>query len=110
MAECKLTDAAVEAFFRRVLTYPATNSSERVTPAVNERALKVAGELYVGRGMGAQLPSAAGTLWGAVNAITEYTDHRRRARSEDHRRDAAWFGQGADLKQRAWDEAMRLIA
>lgn len=110
MAECKLTDAAVEAFFRRVLTYPSTNPSERAAPAINERALKVVGELYAGRGLGAQLPSAAGTLWGAVNALTEWTDHRRRARSDDHRRDASWFGSGHALKQRAWDEAMRLIA
>ncbi|NJZ81637.1 hypothetical protein GO283_01628 [Ralstonia solanacearum] len=110
MAECKVTDAAAEAFFRRVLTYPITSPSERAASAVNEQALKVVSELYSGRGMGAQLPSAAGTLWGAMNALTEWTDHRRRARSDDHRRDAAWFGQGADLKARAWNEAMRLIA
>lgn len=110
MAECKITDAAVEVFFRRVLTYPSTNPSERAAPAVNEQALKVVGGLYAGRGMGAQLPSAAGTVWGALNAITEWTDHRRRARSDDHRRDASWFGSGATLKQRAWDEAMKLIA
>ncbi|MBA8683743.1 hypothetical protein [Stenotrophomonas tumulicola] len=38
-----------------------------------------------------------------------YTDHRR-ARSDDHRRDAAWFGQGAAIKQRAWDEVLKLVA
>lgn len=110
LAERKVTDAAAEAFFRRVLTYPTTNSSERAMPTFNERAIKAVGELYAGRGLGAQLPSASGTAWGLVNSITEWADHRRRARSEDHRRDAAWFGQGADLKQRAWNEAMRLIA
>lgn len=34
----------------------------------------------------------------------------RSARSEDHRRDAAWFGAGAAIKQKAWDEAMKLVA
>lgn len=110
MAERKVTDSTAEAFFRRVLTYPTTDPSERTAVTVNERAIKAVGELYAGRGMGAQLPSAAGTLWGALNAITEYTDFRRRAHSDDHRRASAWFGQGADLKQRAWNEAMRLIA
>jgi hypothetical protein len=33
----------------------------------------------------------------------------RRARSDDHRRDAAWFGKEAQIKQRAWDEAMKLV-
>ncbi|WP_354534735.1 DUF932 domain-containing protein [Ralstonia sp. 1138] len=109
LAERKVTDAAAEAFFRRVLTYPATQSTDRAALAVNERAIKAVEQLYSGRGKGAQLPSASGTAWGLLNAITEYTDHHRRARSDDHRRDAAWFGQGAAIKQKAWDEALRLV-
>ncbi|CAJ0701093.1 DUF932 domain-containing protein [Ralstonia wenshanensis] len=109
LADRRVTDSAAEAFFRRVLTYPTTNPSDRAAVAVNERAIKAVEQLYAGRGKGAQLPSAANTAWGLVNSITEYVDHSRRARSDDHRRDAAWFGQGATLKQRAWDEAMKLV-
>ncbi|WP_439892516.1 DUF932 domain-containing protein [Ralstonia sp. 25C] len=107
LADRKVTDSAAEAFFRRVLTYPTTNLAERVV--VNERAIKTVGELYAGSGKGADLPSAAGTAWGLVNSITEFVDHHRRARSDDHRLDAAWFGQGASLKQKAWDEALKLV-
>ncbi|MCS6500749.1 DUF932 domain-containing protein [Burkholderia thailandensis] len=110
LAERKVSDAAAETFFRRVLTYPTTNPAGRDTVAVNERAIKAVAQLYAGRGKGADLASASGTAWGLVNAVTEFTDHHRRARSDDHRRDAAWFGAGATLKQRAWDEAMKLIA
>ena len=110
LAERKVSDAAAETFFRRVLTYPTTNPADRDTVAVNERAIKAVAQLYAGRGKGADLASASGTAWGLVNAVTEFTDHHRRARSDDHRRDAAWFGAGATLKQRAWDEAMKLIA
>lgn len=109
LSERKVTDSAAETFFRRVLTYPTTNPSDRTAMAVNERALKAIEQLYAGRGMGAQLPSASGTAWGLLNACTEYVDHFRRARSDDHRRDAAWFGQGAAIKQKAWDEALRLV-
>ncbi|WP_247570041.1 DUF932 domain-containing protein [Ralstonia pseudosolanacearum] len=109
MAERKVTDPAAEAFFRRVLTYPTTNASDRAALAVNERAIKAVEQLYAGRGKGAQLPSASGTAFGLLNAVTEYVDHHRRARSDDHRRDAAWFGAGNMLKQRAWDEALRLV-
>jgi len=109
LAERKVSDAAAEAFFRRVLTYPATNNSDREGTVTNERAIKAVGALYAGRGKGADLPSAAGTAWGLVNSITEYVDHHRRARSDDHRRDAAWFGQGAQLKQKAWDDALKLV-
>ncbi|WP_175786947.1 DUF932 domain-containing protein [Burkholderia anthina] len=110
LSECKVSDAAAEKFLRRVLTYPTTNPAHRDTVSVNERAIKAVGQLYAGRGMGADLPSASGTAWGILNSISEYVDHHRRARSDDHRLDAAWFGQGASIKQKAWDEAMKLIA
>lgn len=109
LAERKVTDTAAEAFLRRVLTYPSANPADRTVPVVNERAIKAVGELYAGRGKGAQLASASGTAWGLINSITEYVDHHRRARSDDHRRDAAWFGQGATIKQKAWDEALKLV-
>lgn len=109
LAERKVTDAAAEAFFRRVLTYPSTHPSDSAAPAINEGAIKAVEQLYAGRGKGANLPSASGTAWGLLNSVTEYVDHHRRARSDDHRRDAAWFGQGAAIKQKAWDEALRLV-
>lgn len=108
LSECKVNDTAAEAFFRRVLTYPATGANTPV-PATNDSAVKAVQELFTGRGKGADMASATGTAWGLLNAITEYTDHHRRARSDDHRRDAAWFGQGATIKQKAWDEALRLV-
>lgn len=110
LSECKVSDATADKFLRRVLTYPTTNPADRDTVSVNERAIKAVGQLYAGRGIGADLASASGTAWGLVNAITEFADHHRRARSDDHRRDAAWFGQGAAIKQKAWEEAMKLIA
>ena len=76
----------------------------------NERALRKVQELYEGRGRGSQLDSARGTAWGLLNAVTEYVDHERRARSNEYRMDSAWFGQGAQIKQRALDAAAQLAA
>ncbi len=97
----------VEGLLRRVLTYAAP---EGKTVIVNEQALATVRSLYEGGGRGALMASSRGTAWGVLNSVTEYIDHHRRARSDDHRRDAAWFGQGAQIKQRAWDEAMKLVA
>jgi phage/plasmid-like protein (TIGR03299 family) len=108
LSERKVSADATDAYFRRVLTYQAGSASEGTT-ATNDRAIKAVHELFGGRGKGATLPSASGTAWGLVNSITEFVDHQRRARSDDHRRDAAWFGQGATIKQRAWDEALKLV-
>lgn len=109
LSERKVSESVAEKFFQRVLTYPVSGSGIPV-PTTNDRAIKTVQSLYAGRGMGATLPSASATAWGLVNSVTEFVDHARRARSEDHRRDAAWFGAGAALKQKAWDEAMKLIA
>ena len=98
---------SVEGLLRRVLTYQGQDSKVDV---VNEQALGSVRALYEGGGRGALLASSRGTAWGLLNSVTEYVDHHRRARSDDHRRDAAWFGQGAQIKQRAWDEVMRLVA
>ena len=78
--------------------------------AEDERALRKVQELYEGRGRGSQLDSARGTAWGLLNSVTEFVDHERRARSNEYRMDSAWFGQGAQLKQKALDNALRLVA
>lgn len=108
LAECKLTDASAEALLRRVLTGSSIPPAD--SQAAGERSLKAVHALYAGKGLGAQLASSTGTAWGLLNSVTEYVDHHRRSRSDDHRRDTAWFGQGAALKQRAWDEALKLVA
>ena len=74
----------------------------------NERALKKVQALYDGRGRGAELAAAKGTAWGLLNAVTEYVDHERRARSTEHRLDSAWFGQGALIKARALEYALQM--
>ena len=65
--------------------------------------------LYLGDGMGSDYSAANGTAWGLLNAVTEYVDHHRRARNQDNRLDSAWFGQGAQLKQKALAQALTLI-
>ena len=85
-------------------------SSEIPEKLVNERAMRKVQSLYEGRGRGSQLGAANGTAWGLLNAVTEYVDHERRARSNEYRMDSAWFGQGAVIKQKALDMALSRAA
>lgn len=55
---------------------------------------------------GAQLASARGTLWGALQAVTYDVDHALPSRSSDTRLDKAWFGVGNTIKQRALERAL----
>ncbi len=76
----------------------------------NKKTLGTVFALFNGDGVGSGMASASGTGWGLVNAVTEYVDHQRRARSEDHRLDSAWFGEGAAIKQKALERALSLTA
>ncbi|OPB20162.1 DUF932 domain-containing protein [Pseudomonas fluorescens] len=109
LAERKVQRHEAMGFFMSVLCEVTPNSKlPEVLP--NERALRKAQSLYEGRGRGATLESAQGTAWGLLNAVTEYVDHERRARSNEYRMDSAWFGQGAQIKQRALEAALQLAA
>jgi len=85
-------------------------SNNKPAPLRNERALKTVKSLYDGQGRGSELAAAKGTAWGLLNAVTEFVDHEKRARSLEHRIDSAWFGQGAAIKQRALEAALQLAA
>ena len=76
----------------------------------NQKALQGVYGLFSGNGIGSGMASASGTAWGLLNAVTEYVDHQRRARSNDYRLDSAWFGRGAGIKQKAFETALRLAA
>jgi phage/plasmid-like protein (TIGR03299 family) len=56
---------------------------------------------------GAQLESAKGTLWGAVNGVTYYADHQR-GRTQDNRLASAWFGDSDILKRTAVNVALEM--
>ncbi|WNB74579.1 DUF932 domain-containing protein [Methylomonas koyamae] len=109
LAERKVKSHEAMNYFLRVLCDTPAANGEQVTLS-NERALKKVQSLYEGAGHGADLEAAKGTAWGLLNAVTEYVDHEKRARSSEHRIDSAWFGQGAVLKQRALDAALQLAA
>lgn len=59
---------------------------------------------------GAHMASAKGTLWGVLNAVTYDVDHQMPAHSQENRLNAAWFGRGEALKQRAWEVAAKMVA
>jgi phage/plasmid-like protein (TIGR03299 family) len=109
LAERKVKTTEAQRYITRVICDVAPNAP--LPSAVShERALKRVEELFNGSGRGSELAAAKGTAWGLMNAVTEFVDHERRARSQEYRLDSAWFGQGAVIKQRALEQALQLIA
>ncbi|OOL35277.1 DUF932 domain-containing protein [Pseudomonas sp. FSL W5-0299] len=109
LAERKVQWTEAMSFFMEVLCdTSAYDPIPNVLP--NKRAMEKVQSLYESKGRGSEMESARGTAWGLLNAVTEYVDHERRARSTEYRMDSAWFGQGAVIKQKALDAALQLVA
>lgn len=60
-------------------------------------------------GPGANLATARGTVWGLLNAVTRYLDHSAKQRTEGGRLNAAWFGDGKNLKAQALNAAKAMV-
>ena len=61
-------------------------------------------------GVGAEMTSARGTVWGLVNAVTHMVDQGSKERTEGATMNNAWFGNGARLKAQAFAQADALVA
>lgn len=66
--------------------------------------------LFEGGGRGSDQKGRKGTAWGLVNAVTDYTDHLRTCKSDDHRVESAWWGTGDLLKTDAMALALETFA
>jgi hypothetical protein len=56
---------------------------------------------------GANLKSAKGTWWGALNAVTYVEDHMRESTTAGNALHSSWFGAAANRKAKALDLAVK---
>lgn len=106
LANRRLTSKESMTYIMQVLT-GEIDPEKLSTRAAN--TVKGVHALYMGRGKGSSFRSAENTAWGALNAITEYVDHEQ-GRNANNRFRSAQFGQGAEMKNKALDTAMKLVA
>jgi uncharacterized protein (DUF1501 family) len=93
LADFKISSNQATKIFTKIL------GGDELKPS---RAAARALVLFEGAGIGADLESAKGTGWGALNAVTQLVDWEN-ARTSDARIRSAWFGYGANLKQQTLD-------
>ncbi len=61
-------------------------------------------------GKGNQEPAVRGTLWAAYNGVTELIDHHVADTSPERRLERIWFGRGYEIKTRAHQVALKILA
>lgn len=107
LANRKISTEEAFGFLNKVFS---ANQSEDNEDKATVNTIAYIYSLYNGNGMGSNLTGSQDTLWGLVNAITEYYDHHRKSKSPASRLNALWFGEGARIKRNAWHEALRFIS
>ena len=70
-----------------------------VVPIRDTKGFRTVMQLFNGVGKGSKIDGVAGTAWGLVNAVTEYSDFHIRAKNQEYRLDSTWFGAGRALKE-----------
>ncbi|MEZ6142066.1 MAG: DUF932 domain-containing protein [Zavarzinella sp.] len=103
------TQSQLSAYFEEIYPDPEDGKD-------NTRALNIRQELnrLFEEGIGHDEPSIKHSSWVAYNAVTEFVDHVRPGRGlndmerASRRLDSIWFGNGARLKQKAWNLALNM--
>lgn len=118
MAETKMTEEQMKEFFLEVYAetwgMPPTNPTNKKEEAARKRAeVKIAKWIVnASEGAGADLKSSKGTVWGALNALTLWSDHERQTKNVEDvfgRTNSKLFGSGADFKTTALLKAQELL-
>jgi len=86
-----------------------TDAEAVKTPVMENRISRMT-ELFE-TGKGNDRPEVRGTLWSALNSVTEYVDHYRSHKdTNDDKLKNVWFGQGAKIKNRAFEVATSMTS
>ena len=102
MAGKAMSDSAAEEFFQSLFQSEKEMKEEKISDQKRKEVMQLMS--FYRHAPGQDLPTAKNTLWGAVSAVTYYVDHIRTASGD--RLDSAWFGAGATLKEKAWQQAL----
>ena len=102
IAKIKVDSTKAKEVLDRVFKVP-----EETITYIDPQVQKVL-QLFQGKAIGADIAGQTG--WGLVNAVTEYADHHKRARSQGNRLDNAWFGDAANIKNAVFHEVLELAA
>jgi phage/plasmid-like protein (TIGR03299 family) len=118
ISEAKLRDMAAQVFqFNPYILEKDGKDYSKLKLASTDRVVA----LFSGDGLGSELHTSRGTVWGAYNAFTQYIDNEigvsgSRGKTPDklavadNRLNSTWFGRGQEMRQVAWDSAMALVS
>ncbi len=100
MARVQLNEKRLNEYVKTIFPDPV----DELQYATVDNNREMVRELFE-QGLGNNLPGVAGTLWAGYNAVTELIDHKITKQNKDMRTKSIWFGNGYNVKQKAFDVA-----
>jgi len=112
-AERVMTKAEFDAFLDDLVPLRNADEDSSKRLAVREKIIELADS-----GPGTAIPGVKGTVWGALQAITDFTAHHRATRGHggdtlkerEKRLESVWFGTGSVLNNKALTYLRKLVA
>lgn len=101
MARVKMDTNRLKEYLAQV--YPDSKEPNRIELIQRDRDWS---EYFFDQGKGNRMPGVSGSLWAAFNGVTEWLDHRKSRQNEGQRLNSVWFGEGAKIKNRAYEVAL----
>ena len=109
MAHRKINPVEVDAYLQNLLEpfipYGTVYNPEKVKASRGYQSIMA---LFTGKQIGTGQDAIDGTLWGLLNASTQYIDWEK-GKDQDNRLNNAWFGTGAKIKDRAYEIAQKMV-
>ena len=102
MAATSITAGQLQSYVEALLPEGGAGEDGPASGALRESVLQLHDS-----GRGADL--SRGTLWGALNSVTEYTDHMMLGDDPANPLNSIWFGRGEQLKLKAFHLAEQML-
>ncbi len=103
----KAKPEVVEEYFCEVLKFDPEKANKKKDGEVREPRMLPKFRAALEYAPGMDMPTAKGTMWGALNAVTYIVDHET-GRERDTALRNAWLGHTAAIKRRAFDLALKV--
>lgn len=112
MLSVQMSTPTLNTYLRAVFQDPRRGKDEKHYKRAMAQAQRDRDEserLFTG-GKGNDLAGVRGSLWAAYNGVTEYVDFYRGQARDTKWLENIWFGGGSAIKERALDEALRIVS
>jgi hypothetical protein len=104
MVSVELSNKTVDDYLYDVFPDPKNLEDEYALETANKN--RDWSKYFFEQGVGNTEKGVAGTLWSAYNGVTEYVDHKVTKQNRDKRLNTIWFGDGYQIKARAYNVAL----